>query len=132
VIYLDTSALVKLVANEPESSALRAYLGTRSDIGWFTAVLTRTELIRAVSRTGDRSAIEHARTILVSLDLVALTDRLLETAATLAPPSLRTLDAIHLAAGMTAGPRLGSFVTYDDRMAAAARDAGLMLAQPTE
>jgi predicted nucleic acid-binding protein len=132
VIYLDTSALVKLVANEPESAALRTYLSARTDEGWFTAALTRTELIRAVSRTGDRSAVEHARTILASLDLVALTDRLLDTAATVAPASLRTLDAIHLAAAMTAGPRLDALVTYDDRMATAVRDAGLMLAQPAK
>jgi uncharacterized protein len=132
VIYLDTSALVKLIAIEPESPALRTYLSTRTDRGWFTAALTRTELIRAASRTGDRSAVEHARTILASLDLVALSDRLLDTAATLAPPSLRTLDAIHLAAAMTAGARLDAVITYDDRMAIAARDAGLVLAQPED
>lgn len=132
MIYLDTSALVKLVANEAESAALRTYLCARTEQNWFTAALTRTELIRAVSRTGDRSAVEQARTILASLDLVALTDRLLDTAATLAPSSLRTLDAIHLAAAMTAGPRLDAVVTYDDRMATAASDAGLALAQPAE
>ena len=49
MIYLDTFALVKLVATEAESPALRRYLGTRSDKRWFTAALTRTELIRAVS-----------------------------------------------------------------------------------
>lgn len=132
MIYLDTSALVKLVANERESAALRTYLSARIDQGWFTATLTRTELIRAVSRTGDRSAVEHARTILASLDLVALTDRLLDSAATLVPAGLRTLDAIHLAAAMAAGPQLDALVTYDERMATAVRDAGLSLAQPAE
>ena len=132
MIYLDTSALVKLVAIEPESAALGTYLRTRTDEGWLTAALTRTELIRAVSRTRDRRAVEHARAILSSLAVVALTDRLLDSAATLAPPSLRTLDAIHLAAAMTAGPRLDAVVTYDDRMATAVRDAGLILAQPAE
>ena len=132
MIYLDTSALVKLIANETESAALRTDLGARTELNWFTAALTRTELIRAASRTGERSAVEHARTLLASLDLVALTDRLLDTAATLAPASLRTLDAIHLAAAMTAGPRLDAVVTYDDRMATAASAAGLTLAQPIE
>ena len=111
MIYLDTSALVKLVATEAESPALRRYLGTRSDKRWFTAALTRTELIRAVSRTGEPAALEHARTILTSLDLVALSDRLLDAAATLAP----AIDAV---------------VTYDDRMATAVRESGMMLAQP--
>lgn len=111
---------MKLIAIEPESPALRTYLSTHTDQGWFTAALTRAELIRAASRTGERSAVEHARTILASLDLVALSDRLLDTATTLAPPSLRTLDAIHLAAAMTAGARLDAVITYDDRMAIAA------------
>ncbi|HWF69760.1 MAG TPA: type II toxin-antitoxin system VapC family toxin [Mycobacterium sp.] len=132
MIYLDTSALVKLIANETESAALRTYLGARTEQNWFTAALTRTELIRAASRTASRGAVEHVRSLLASLDLVALTDRLLDVAATLAPASLRTLDAIHLAAAMTAGPRLDAIVTYDDRMATAASDAGLTLAQPTQ
>ncbi|HUH69079.1 MAG TPA: hypothetical protein VLZ05_09475 [Mycobacterium sp.] len=63
---------------------------------------------------------------------MALTDRLLDTAAPLAPASLRILDAIHLAAAMTAGPRLEAVVTYDDRKTTAAREAGLTLAQPVE
>ncbi|MCW2653879.1 MAG: hypothetical protein JWR32_4855 [Mycobacterium sp.] len=132
MIYLDTSALVKFVANEPESAALRTYLGLRTEHNWFTAALTRTELIRAASRTANHSAVEHARTLLASLDIVALTDRLLDTAAALAPASLRTLDAIHLAAAVTAGPQLDAIVTYDDRMSSAASDAGLTVAQPSE
>jgi uncharacterized protein len=130
MIYLDTSALVKLVADEPKSAALRSYLSEHADLGWFTAALARTELIRAASRAGDASAVERARTILASLDLVALTDRLLDAAATLPPVTLRTLDAIHLAAAISAGPHLQAVVTYDDRMSAAARNTGLAPVQP--
>ena len=115
---------------EPESSALRGYLRDRQEPIWFTAALARTELIRAVSRVAPPEAVEHARSVLAGLDVVALTNRLLDAAAALTPFELRTLDAIHLAAALSAGNRLEAVVTYDVRMSDAADTVGLPVATP--
>ncbi|OBF88434.1 nucleic acid-binding protein [Mycobacterium sp. 852002-51163_SCH5372311] len=128
-LYLDTSALAKLVTEEAETAALQSYLQTHAADTHFTSALTRTELIRAASRHGPPSAIAHARRLLTRIDVIALTIRLLEVAAVLPPAQLRTLDAIHLAAAQTA-PDLRALVTYDVRMAQAAALAGIAVAQP--
>jgi predicted nucleic acid-binding protein len=51
-------------------------------------------------------------------------------ASGLHPPRLRSLDAVHLASALTLEPELDAFVTYDDRQAAAARGAGLVVESP--
>ena len=117
--YLDTSALIKLVVAEPESPSLRTYLGTIPDDTLFTAALTRTELIRAVRRV-DEAATTRSRHLLGGLATVNLTNSLLDAAAVLEPPLLRSLDAIHLAAAQRAGADLRAVLTYDIRMADAA------------
>lgn len=128
-LYLDTSALVKMVVAEPESASLRSYLGQHADDIHFTAALTRTELVRAVTPHGSIDAVAHARRVLSRLDTVTLTNRLLDSAALIGPFELRTLDAIHLAAALTA-PQLRAIVTYDRRMAQAAMSAGIPVAAP--
>ena len=128
-LYLDTSALAKLVSSEPESPALRRYLESHASDTRFTSALTRTELIRAASRHGSAAAVAQARRLLTRLDFIALSTRLLDGAALLPPAELRSLDAIHLAAALTA-PDLRALVTYDARMAAAAGQAGVQVAQP--
>ncbi len=128
--YLDTSALVKLVVTERESTALKAYLRTIGGDTLFTAALARTELVRAVTGAGV-TAVAQARRILDDLDTVNLTRGLLDTAADLHPARLRTLDAIHLAAAQRAGTELRVLLTYDSRMAAAAADLGMAVERPT-
>lgn len=83
--YLDTSALIKLVVAEPESPALRTYLGTVAGDTLFTAALTRTELIRAVRRV-DAMALARSRHLLGGLATVNLTVALLDDAVT--PPTV--------------------------------------------
>lgn len=129
-IYVDTSALVKLVVVEGESAALRRYFEDFPGDTQFTAALARTELVRAVARRGLIDVIENARFALSRLDLVALNNSVLDAAATIAPPELRTLDAIHLAAARTA-PELRAMVTYDSRLAEAAIGAGIAVVTPT-
>jgi uncharacterized protein len=129
-LYLDTSALVKLVVAEPQSAALRSYLREFTSDTWFTSALARTELIRAVRRQGSMEIVDHARRILARLDLVALGNTQLDAAATMTPVDLRTLDAIHLAATLTA-PNIRAMVTYDDRLGRAAAAAGIAVAAPT-
>jgi len=127
--YLDTSALVKLVVTERESTALKAYLRAIDADTLFTAALARTELVRAVAGAGVR-VVAQARRILDELDTINLTRDLLDAAADLRAARLRTLDAIHLAAAQRAGTELRALLTYDSRMAAAAADLGMVVEGP--
>jgi uncharacterized protein len=68
--------------------------------------------------------------VLQRLDLVRVNDRILNAAGLLSPPELRSLDAIHLATAQQLGDDLNVLVTYDDRMAAAARQLGCRIVQP--
>lgn len=128
-IYVDTSALVKLVVVEAESAALRSYFEDFAHDTLFAAALARTELVRSVARLGSIEIIETARLVLTKLDLVTLNLALLDAAATIAPLELRTLDAIHLAAARTA-PDLRALVTYDNHLAQAAAAAGIAVVSP--
>jgi hypothetical protein len=127
VVYLDSSALVKLVIVEPESGALRRYLRARPRRA--SCALARVEVARAVRSHGPE-AITRARRLLRRLDLVRLDDELLDDAASLDTGVLRSLDAIHLAAARTLGDQLRAVVTYDERMASAAGLLGLTVDAP--
>ena len=128
-IYVDTSALVKLVVVEAESAALRSYFEDFAHDTLFAAALARTELVRSVARLGSIEIIETARLVLTKLDLVTLNLALLDAAATIGALELRTLDAIHLAAARTA-PDLRALVTYDNHLAQAAAAAGIAVVSP--
>jgi hypothetical protein len=128
-IYVDTSALVKLVVVEAESAALRSYFEEFPSDTQFTAALARTELVRVVARQGSNDVIDNARLALTKVDLVAVTNTLLDAAASIRPRELRTLDAIHLAAARTA-PELRALVTYDNRLAEAAAASGMTVVTP--
>ena len=126
-IYVDSSTLVKMVIEEAESPALGRYFAEFSLDRQLTAAISRTELVRAVARRG--ATVENARKALSKLAFVAITNSLLDDAAALAPPELRTLDAIHLTAALSA-PDLRALVTYDRRLADAAEQAGLPVVSP--
>lgn len=128
MIYLESSALVKLIAAEPGSSALRAYLAGQK--GRVSSQLTRVEVLRAVRRT-DRSelTLRRAEQALAIIALTPVDEPVLARAASLEPPRLRSLDAIHLATALSIDG-LDAFVTYDHRLADAAREAGLAVVSP--
>lgn len=129
-VYLDSSALVKLVAKEAETTALRRYLSRRADAPRVTSSLARVEVVRAVSG-GGAQAVTRARELLDRLYEVPLERSLLDRAADLRTPlALRTLDAVHLASALVLGTTLSAVVTYDARMAAAAVSLGLEVAAP--
>ncbi|MDP9430272.1 MAG: type II toxin-antitoxin system VapC family toxin [Actinomycetota bacterium] len=130
MITLDSSALVKLVLDEPESAALETWLAARMPLSVVASDLVRVEVVRAVART-DATAIPGARTVLAGVDLVPITRDLLESAADLGPPSLLSVDALHLATALSLGPALDAFVVYDERLARAAADAGLPVVAPS-
>lgn len=129
-LYLDSSALVKLVQHEPESSPLRRFLRRRRDAGRVTCALARVEVVRAVAGGGPE-ATAHARRQLARIDQINIDPRLLDEAAVIAPGTLlRSLDAIHLAAARSVGSELVSLVTYDKRMHAAAAQLGMAVDAP--
>lgn len=127
--YLDSSAIVKLAVEEPESAALAAW---RDDLALdeplVTSELAVAEVLRAVGRVG--GDIEVALVHVDALEQLVVDRELLLAAGTLDPPAMRTLDAIHLASAMAIGEDLAGVVTYDERMASAASDLDLPLAMP--
>jgi uncharacterized protein len=128
VAYLDTSAAVKLLMNEPESPALREWLRERPVRA--SAALLRVELVRVVRRAGLPRLLPEVRRLLAGVHLVRLDDALLDQAAGLDPTELRSLDSIHLAAAASLGDDLAAVVSYDDRLLAAAASLGLPTATP--
>ena len=125
--YLDASALVKLVVAEPESEALARWLGPEPRIA--SSEVAISELVRAVRLADARAEVaDRARRRLEETTLVELSRNLLERAATVGPPRLRTLDAIHLATALAIEP--DELVAYDRRLLDAAAEAGLTVASP--
>lgn len=125
--YVDSSAIVKLAVREPESDALRRYLRRRRPL--ISSALARTEVLRSLLPGGEE-ALVAGRRVLSRVDMARVNDRVLNLAATLTPLELRTLDAIHLATAARLGADLGEIVTYDERMAAAARSMGFKVSSP--
>ncbi|MGZ4105025.1 MAG: type II toxin-antitoxin system VapC family toxin [Actinomycetota bacterium] len=125
--YLDSSAIVKLAVHEPESAALRRYLRRRRPL--VSSALARTEVARALSPLGPEAA-RRGRDVLARIDLARVNDRVLSAAGMLLPADVRSLDAIHLATAQELGSDLARIVTYDDRMADAARALGFNVSAP--
>jgi predicted nucleic acid-binding protein len=129
-LYLDSSALVKLVRLESASISLRRFLRRYRDDGRVTSALARVEVVRAVAGGGP-PAVAHARRVLARVDQINVDRQLLDDAAALAPGTLlRSLDAIHLASARAIGTELRAVVTYDGRMHHAATAMGLAVDAP--
>ena len=128
VTYLDSSAIVKLAVEEPESAALRRYLRRRRP--FVTSALARIEVARALLPLG-QAAVRRGQDVQSRVDLVRVNERVLSTAGALLPVELRSLDAIHLATAQQLGTDLARVVTYDERMAAAAGALGWSVAAPS-
>jgi uncharacterized protein len=129
-LYLDSSALVKLVKREAESSALRRFLRRHPDDARVTSALARVEVVRAVT-PGGPAAVAQARRQLARVHQVNLDRSILDDAAALAPGTvLRSLDAIHLASALSIGSDLRAVIAYDQRMQAAAGGIGLSVEAP--
>ncbi len=126
--YLDSSAIVKLAVEEPESQVLRTYLRRRRP--FVSSALARTEVLRALLLEGE-AGVARGRAVLGRIDLVRVNDRILNAAGTILPTELRSLDAIHLASAQLLGADLGQLVGYDERMLATARELGITVVSPT-
>ena len=125
--YFDSSVIVKLVHLEPESQALVDYLAS-DDIEASTSVVAEIEVLRALRRLRDtRPEIEQA---MKGFYLLGLDEEVRQDACTIGAPTLRSLDAVHLATALAIDDDELEFITYDDRLADAARSEGLTVVQP--
>lgn len=128
LVYLDTSAFVKLVIPEPETAALVAALPTEARL--VASEILEVEALRAARRTKGEDGAAVARAQLAGVRLLPLTDQIRRRACELEPATLRSLDAIHIATALSLGERLGCMYAYDARMATAAGEAGLRVCAP--
>lgn len=125
-LYLDSSAIVKLVVREAETDALQRFLRSHPDR--VSCALIRVEVPLAVRAHGTE-AVTRAKMTVRRLRLLRLTGPLLDRASNLDAPLLRSLDAIHVAAALRLRVQ-PVVVTYDRRMTDAARALGLEVAAP--
>ena len=130
MIYLDSSALLKLLFEESESAALASWIGERADTPMVSSELAKVEVVRATRRL-DAAVVPAARALVSQLDLVPLGSGLIEEATDAGEPLLRTLDAIHLASALSIRNELTAFVAYDNRLLTAAHDAGIEPTSPS-
>ena len=129
MIYLDSSALLKLVRAEPHTAELTAWLADRPDAPLVSSALAQVEVLRSCRRIDER-LLEQGHAVLAEVDFVPLDADILGVAAELPDPGLRSLDALHLASALFLDPDLDTFVAYDQRLLTAAGAAGLAVAQP--
>jgi predicted nucleic acid-binding protein len=129
LIYLDSSALVKLILEESESRALARWLAERADLALVSSAIHRAEVPRAIWRANP-SALPRSLRQVRGVEKIGLSTDVLDSAAAVPPQSLRALDAIHLASALSVRRELTAFVAYDKRLLAAAKDAGLPTASP--
>ncbi|MGH8966216.1 MAG: type II toxin-antitoxin system VapC family toxin, partial [Actinomycetes bacterium] len=142
VIYIDSCALVKLIRDEDGSAALQAWLDERADELVVTSELAQAEVRRAVRRSNHTdqgalidaddlaSELAEADDLLTAVSQISVDLELMERAGALEAPMVRTLDAIHLVSALEL-PSTVEFVTYDQRLAAIARAAGLTVISPS-
>lgn len=129
MIYLDSSALMKLIRREAETAALQSWLAERRSESAATSELGRVEVLRAAGRSG-RQAFAEAHVVVGDVDLVPLDRGVQDLATAVGGPHLRTLDALHLASAMLLRDHLTAFVAYDERLLGAATEAGLPVHAP--
>lgn len=126
--YLDSSAMAKLLMPERESSALEAAILEKD--GLFSSRLSVAECGRALMRTGREPSGDAVDEVFGAFVLVDVSATLLQDAARLKPGFLRALDAIHVSTALSLSDPGVEFITYDQRMADAARANGLTVVQP--
>lgn len=128
IVYLDTSALGRVLLGEPDAPAILR------DLGGFeqrvASRLLRVELRRLALREG---LLADADELLTGMALLPVDADLLAAAETLPPPTVATLDAIHLATALrlVSAGRLDALMTYDTRLADGARHHGVTVLAPT-
>ena len=129
MIYLDSSALIKLALTSPESEELARWLAERADQPLVSSALHRAEVPRAVWQA-EPGALPRSYKVIKRIARVALSADVLDDSATVPPQELNPAQAIHLASALAVKRDLTAFVAYDERLISAARDAGLPVVSP--
>ena len=129
MIYLDSSALIKLALTEPESAALSRWLAEHADQPLVSSALHRAEVPRAIWQA-EPGALPRSYKVIKRIARVALSADVLDNSATLPPQELSAAQAIHLASALAVKRDLTAFVAYDERLLAAAKEAGLPVTSP--
>lgn len=129
-LYVDTSAALKQVREEPETSAYLAFLADRltEGVALTSSLLLDVELARFAVREG-LDIEEHVAPVLASYARRHISTRVIQSAASI-QVHVRSLDAIHLATAAALGTDLVAVVTYDRQMHRAARALGLPVVSP--
>ena len=129
MIYLDSSALVKLAITEPESAGLLRWLGERPNLVRVSSELTRVEVVRLIWHI-QPTALPEGYLVTRRVAEIEVNDEVIRRAAAVRPPRLRSSHAIQIASALTIRQELTAFVAYDKRLLAAAKEAGLPTASP--
>lgn len=129
MIYLDTSALFKMLWDEAESSVLHRWMNEHLDIPLISSTLAKIELIRGCRRYDD-AAISDAYANLEQVNLIPMRTSIVDTACQVGNSTLRSLDAIHLASALSIRGEISTFCAYDSRLQQAATEAGLPTLAP--
>jgi uncharacterized protein len=128
MIYLDTSAALKLIVAEAETERLELWLAERAGIPRVSSRLLRIEMLRTLARNApdrmNRANVILSATALLSMDDVAA------TAEAIGGKMLRSLDAIHLATAYQVRAELTAFICYDKRLCDSAQALGLPVETP--
>lgn len=127
MIYIDTSALLRLVFPDDTTPALREFLG--EDPALVSSALLLVEARRGTSRRSARR-LAQVDVLLREVEVVGIDDAVIESAGRLPDPGLRPLDALHLATALLIREDVDALLTYDGRLADAARAHGLAVAAP--
>ena len=125
VFYVDSSALVRLATDEPGAEAVSALISHDAEI--MTSSVALVEVRRVLGRIAPGYDPDD---VLDQCIVIALDAGVIARAGVLAPATLRSLDAIHVASALTVAADLDAFVTCDQRQASAAVAAGLPVQVP--
>jgi len=130
LIYIDTSALLKLIkTDEAEGPAVRDYMAESGDSRLVSSALLSVEARRGVLR-GRPDGLPKVDLLLADVAQIEISDAVVESASRLPDPLARSLDAIHLATALLVREELDVLLSYDDRLVAAAKARGIPTASP--
>jgi predicted nucleic acid-binding protein len=129
MLYLDTSAALKLVVPEAETAALEPWIAEHAELPRVSSRLLRIELLRAVARHAPQRA-DRAHVVLSAVAVLSIDDAA-PAAEITGDAQHRSLDAVHLATAYEIRADLTAFLCYDKRLCAAAQSLGLPVRSPS-
>lgn len=126
-IYVDTSALGRVLLAEPDAKAIHSVLDQHDD--WWCSELLVVELRRFATREG---LVDPAEKLLEEVELLGVDSDVLQRASRIDPSEVRSLDAIHLDAAvhLSEQGKIEAVLTYDHQLQAGCRHHNLEVAAP--